>query len=376
VAVAEHAAGFSRERVLTASFTLPAYRYGQDQRRTGWSRRQFAFYNELELRLNALPGTVAAAITDSLPPGAATRTVPYVALARPGGNSTDPGMSGSVKWRYVSPGYFEALGTRITRGRGFSEEDRAPGVRNVVVNESLARRLTGDDGDPVGKRMGAATVIGVAADSRNAGLERSVDPEFYQVRKSTGDGVPGSGDDAWWRRASVVVRSNLAARYAEETLRAAIRSIDPAVPVEIKTMDAQVGAFLTRPRFQTSLLLLFALTGLALAGIGLYGLISFLVVERTREIGIRIALGATPRHVAGLVVSNAVRWTAVGTVLGLAASLSVLRVLKGLLYQVNITDVRVFAGAVAVLVAVAILAAWIPAYRASRTDAVIALRHD
>ena len=180
-------------------------------------------------------------------------------------------MSGSVKWRYVSAGYFEALGIPIRRGRSFSDADRATGERNVVVSESLARRLVGD-GDPIGKRLGANIVIGVAADVRNAGLDRPTDPEFYQIRKSTGEGIPGSGDDAWWGRATAIVRSNLNERDAVESLRAAIQQVDPAVPIRIETMKARVDRFLTRPRFQTTLLSMFAFTGLVLAAIGLYGL--------------------------------------------------------------------------------------------------------
>jgi putative ABC transport system permease protein len=219
-------------------------------------------------------------------------------------------------------------------------------------------------------------VIGVAGDVRNTGLDRPVEPEFYLLRKATGDGIPGSGDVAWWRRATVIVRSNLGERDAVETLRAAIREVDPAVPVKVETMEARVDQFLTRPRFQTTLLSLFAFTGLVLAGIGLYGLISFLVAERTREIGVRVALGATPREVAKLVVSDGMRWTASGVIIGIAGAGSLLRLLKGLLYEVNVLDVRVFAGAIAVLVTVAILAAWLPAHRASKIDPMVALHHD
>ena len=217
--------GFSRQRVVTASFTLPAYRYGRDLQRTGWSTQQFNFYTELEGLENA-PGAMATAITDSLPPGTPPRTAPYPAVASPGGKVTDPGMSGSVKWRYVTPGYFEALGIPIRRGRSFSDEDRAVGLRNVVVNESLARRLFGD-GDPVGKTLGANFVIGVAGDVKNAGLDRAADPEFYMVRKSTGEGVPGSGDPAWWRRATPsfdptwlpVMRSSCCGRPSVRSIR-------------------------------------------------------------------------------------------------------------------------------------------------------------
>jgi putative ABC transport system permease protein len=367
--------GFNRERLVTASFTLPSYRYGKDLHPTGWSSRQFQFYEELEARLRDLPGAVATAVTDSLPPGLAPRTAPYVALANPGGKVTSPGMSGSVKWRYVSLGYFEALGIPILRGRDFSEADRAPGLHNVVVNELLARRLAGA-GDPIGRRLGRNTIIGVAGDARNAGLDRPAAPEFYEIRKATGDGVSGSGDDAWWRRATAIVRTNLNQRDAVRSLRAAFHEVDPSVPIEIESMQARVDRFLTKPRFETSLLSLFALTGLVLAAIGLYGLISFLVVERTREIGVRMALGATPGEVARMVVANALGWTAAGAILGIGGSAWVLRLLQGLLYEVNASDLRVFAGAVGVLVAAAISSAWLPAWRASRIDPMAALRHE
>jgi len=196
------------------------------------------------------------------------------------------------------------------------------------------------------------------------------------VRKHTGAEIPGSGDEALWRRATAIVRSNLSERDTAELLRAAIRQVDSTVPVEIATMEARVDRFLVRPRFQTALLLLFALTGLALAGIGLYGLISFLVVQRTREIGVRMALGATPAEAARLVVSGAARWTVVGVAIGIVGAGSLLRLLEGLLYQVQVLDLRVFAGAVAVLIAAAISAAWLPAHRAAKIDPAIALRHE
>jgi ABC-type antimicrobial peptide transport system permease subunit len=141
-------------------------------------------------------------------------------------------------------------------------------------------------------------------------------------------------------------------------------------------MRTQVDRFLTRPRFQTALLSMFAFTGLVLAGIGLYGLISFLVAERTREIGVRMALGATQGDVVRLVISSGVLWTAAGAVIGIAASRSLSRLLQGLLYEVQPMDIRVFAGASATLVTVAILAAWFPARRAARVDPMIALRND
>jgi len=225
-------------------------------------------------------------------------------------------------------------------------------------------------------RLGRNIVIGVAENVRNAGVDRDPEAEFYQVRKTTREGIAGSEDFAWFRRATVIVRSRLSQRDAEAQLRAAIRDVDPAVPIQMQTMADRVDNFFARPRFQTSLLLLFALTGLTLAGIGLYGLISFLVAERTQEIGVRVALGATPEMVEKLVVADGARWTAIGAVVGIASSAGLLKLLEGLLYQTKTGDLRVFAGAVAVLVCVAMLAAWLPARRAARIDPMAALRQE
>ena len=147
----------------------------------------------------------------------------------------------------VQPPGGNALVPRLERGFHCGNElvDRAPGVRNVVVSESLARRLVGE-GDPTGTRLGANTVIGVAGDVRNAGLDRPSEVEFYQVRKATREGIAGGEDFAWWRRATAIVRSNLGERDAAESLRAAIRQVDPAVPIKLETMEARVDTFLTR----------------------------------------------------------------------------------------------------------------------------------
>jgi putative ABC transport system permease protein len=363
--------GFEQERIVTASFTLPPYRYADHI-------RQMNFFNQLEARLNELPGATSVAITDSLPPGGETRTRPYVGLANPGGSATDPGMEGLVRWRYVTPGYFAALGVPILRGRVFSSDDRGPGEEHVILSEALSHRVFGST-DPIGRHIRSVPpmfVVGIAADARNAGLGAAIDPELYIVRKASLDGVPGSGDSAWSRRATVVVRSMLTDGAAADSLRSAIQQLDPAVPVKLETMRAQVERFLARPRFQTALLSMFAVTGLILAAIGLYGLISFLVAERTREIGIRMALGATPESVVRLVVATAAHWTVVGVAIGIAASAVLFRLLQGLLYAIPKINLPVFAASVTALAAVALIAAWLPARRAAKVDPISALRHD
>ena len=363
--------GFERERIVTASFTLPQYRY-QDE------ARQQNFFTQLEARLNGIPGVVAAAITDSLPPGGDTRTAPYAALLDPSGSAGETSTEGSVRWRYVTPGYFEALGIPIKRGRVFSDTDRLPGEQQVILSESLSRRGLGE-GDAIGKSIGGGwprLVIGIAGDVRNAGPANSPDPEFYVVRKTSRDGIPGGGGPDWSRRATAIIRSTLSETAAAESLRSTMHELDSTLPVKIETMDSQVDHYYARPRFQTALLSLFAFTGLVLAGIGLYGLISVLVAERTREIGVRIAFGATRSRIARMVIADAARWTGAGAIVGIAASAGLLHLLQGLLYEVKPLDARAFIAAVTVLVAVALLAAWIPARRASRVEPMIALRHE
>jgi hypothetical protein len=283
-----------------------------------------------------------------------------------------------VKWRYVTPGYFEALGIPIRRGRAFSDADRHPGELRVILSESLARRRFGES-DPVGRRIGGGWpqfVVGVAGNVRNAGLDSAPAPEFYVLRKFSRDGIPGTADPAWWRRATAIVRTTLNESAAAESLRSAIGQLDPELPLKIETMERQVDQFLVRPRFHTALLLLFAFTGLVLAAIGLFGLVSFLVAARTREIGVRIALGASPGRITKMVVSDAARWTAAGVMLGILGSASLMHLLRGLLYEMHALDLRAIAAAIATLATVAHLAAWIPARRASRIEPVRALREE
>jgi len=360
--------GINPESVVTASFMLPPYRYSTDE-------RQIAFFAQLEKSLKAIPGSAAVALTDSLPPGPAPRTIPYVGLVNPGGNARDPGMSGTIQWRWVSLGYFESLGIAIRRGRSFVAEDRQPGVSNVVINETLARRAFGGD-DPIGRRIGRSTVIGVAADVRNLGPEQVSNPEFYEVRKVSRAGMAGSSDPAWPRRATAIIRTRLDKRIAEQSLRKSLHEIDASVPFQSETMEAQIGHFYTRARFQTALLFLFALIGLVLAGVGIYGLIAFLVAERTRELGVRIALGATTGEISRLVVANAARWSFVGLVVGSLASFYSSRLLQGLLYGIQPSDPRVYALALISFALVAVFAAWLPARRAARIDPIVALRHE
>jgi putative ABC transport system permease protein len=367
--------GFGKNGVVTASFILPRARYSDGYRAVN-------FFNQLEERIKMLPGAAASAISDTIPPGNDNEhNRPYVGLANPGGNASDPNMGGEVRWRYVTPGYFAALGVPIRRGRDFSEADRAMDVKPVIMSRSLAKRLHGDE-NPVGKIIASSNpsfvVVGVAGDVQNSGLGGASELEMYLVRERAPVGIfeNQGGNNCGWCRAVAIVRSSLNERATEDLLLNTIHGLDPGIEVATATMNQHVDRYLVRPRFESVLLSAFALNGLLLAAIGLYGLASFLVADRTREIGIRMAIGATRRDVIGLLMAAGMRWTAAGTLFGLICSAGLTRLLKGMLYDVRTDDPRVFVIAALVLFVIAMLATFLPSRHASRIDPMIALRHE
>jgi predicted permease len=363
--------GFDSEHVVTASFTLPRLRYGANE-------QQIDFFRRLEERIAHIPGAGSSAITDSLPPTGGTRARPFSALQIEGQPPFDQGTGGMIAWRFVTPGYFSTLGIPIIAGRGFTEEDRVAGQPVAVVSQSLARKLFEGE-NPVGRRIKLdawTTIVGVARNTKNLGAERS-DPEYYLLRRPVADETYNNqGPGGAWRHAIVAVRTPLDPRTMTQWLRSELASMDPTIPVEFSTLAAHVGTLSSRPRFHATLIGLFAAMGVALAAIGLYGVMAFLVAQRTREIGVRMALGATPANVIRLVITRAARWTIGGAAVGLLGSLYTGRLLRAILFESAGTDVWVLAGVVALLLACALAAAWIPARRASRVDPMTALRHE
>jgi putative ABC transport system permease protein len=225
------------------------------------------------------------------------------------------------------------------------------------------------------------SVIGVAADVDNAGAAGHSDPEYYVLRKKIIDPDAGRNEGLVSRSlhvydgaAFVIVRSAARPGAVANWIRTEAAALDPTVPVTISTMEQRVRAVVERPRFNAFLLTLFALIGVLLAASGLYGLISFLVVQRTQEIGVRIALGATPAKIAGLVLQDALRWTATGVAIGLAGAAITARSLSSILFQVRAGNPLLFGGAALLLVAIALAAAALPSLRASHIDPVEALR--
>jgi putative ABC transport system permease protein len=365
--------GLSPEHVVTADFILGRQHYSE-------AVRQLQFFDDLESRLRTIPGVTAFTVTDSLPPYGGVRSRPLVAIQVEGRPPFHDGTGGMVIWRYVTPGYFDTLGVRIVRGRRFEDSDRAAGESTIVLSDSLARKLF-PGGDAIGRRLGIDehwwTVIGIAADVRNNGPAAEASPEYYTLRKPTLDvtfrnQMPPSG----WRQAKVAIRTPVNPNVMGGWLRKEIAAIDPALPVTVSTMQQRVSRLADRPRFNAFLLALFAGMGLALAAIGLYGVMSFLVGQRTQEIGVRMALGATPRAITKLMLLRAAAWTLAGALSGLIGSLFAVRAVRSLLFEVPERDPWTVAVVLPLLSLVALMAAWIPSLRAARADPMTALRHE
>ena len=355
--------GISADRVVTASISLGQL-YPE-------AARQVAFFEELERRLKRLPGVQELALSDSLPPGGWEHSRVYASIEVEGRPRFAEGTGGMVTWRSVTPGYFSALDIPIIRGRGFTEEDRKPNEHVLVLSDALARRLFPGE-DPLGQhlRLGLEgpwfTVVGVAGNVKNAGLFNREDPEYYLVRRHT-------PDDAF-SASTLIIRSAMNPQAMAHWVRSEIADVDRTLPVTIETMKQRVGTFAERPRFDATLLGLFALIGILLAAVGIYGVISFLVTQRTQEIGVRMALGATRGDILRLFAGRGLKLIAVGVALGLVAGLAVTRVVASLLYGVSTDDPSTFAAVVMGLAGVAFLATYIPARRATKVDPMVALR--
>jgi predicted permease len=359
--------GMDTKSVLTAGIDLAEYRYPD-------SAKQLAFFTQIELRLKQMPGITSLALSNSLPPSGGMQATFLSSVEIPGHTKFSAGTGGMIGYRRITPGYFPALGIPILHGRGFREEDRYPAEKPVILSEALARKLFPNEEDSLGKsfRFGSQnewrTIVGVAGDVKNNGLAAPADPEFYIPWKNETDG--------YFRSAHVIIQSAINAQAIAQWIRSETAAIDPTVPVTIDGMKSRVEKLAQQPRFTAVLLSLFASMGVLLAGIGIYGVVGFLVAQQTREIGIRIALGATRQSVLKLVLSNMLRWTVVGAALGILGAWFCARLLESLLFEVRAHDPFLLVSALFVLLAVAFLAAWIPARRAMRVDPVVALRYE
>ena len=362
--------GLEVRHVVTAQISLTEHRYPD-------MPRQLGFYSEIESRISRIPGIAYVALSNSLPPSGQGQATFFASIEVPGRARPAEGTGGMVGFRMVTPNYFHTLAIPIIRGRPFTEQDRAPTEQPVILSEALANKMFPNE-DPLGKslRFGAAsdspslwrTIVGVAADVKNNGLIADADPEFY---------IPWKNDSqAYVRRSYVTFLTSLSPATVVPWARSQIAAIDPTTPVEFSTMTDRIGKLTERPRFEATLLSLFAGVAVLLASLGIYGVVSFFVSQRTQEIGVRMALGATPLSILKMVLFNVARWAVTGAILGILGSWFCARLLQSLLFEVRPHDPVLLTAALLVLLTVTFFAAWIPARRAARVDPMIALRYE
>ena len=353
--------GFRSERAITMQLLLPQTRYNN-------AASMIAFYRRLRGEVAAMPAVSASAVATTLPMTGSNITMGFA----PEGHPQDPSVRTSAAFFGVSPDYFSTLGIRIVRGRGFTERDDERAASVVVINETMAAKYWPGE-DPIGKRVQLRyndspprEIVGIAGDVKQTNLTDSVTPQMYAPFVQ-----------APWPFLMAVARTTAAPEAAAGSLRQALAHLDPEQSAgEIRTFDQYLARSIATPRFTAILLGAFAALALLLAGFGLYGVMAYSVAQRSREIGIRIALGAQAADVRSLVVSQAVRLGAAGLTIGVAGALAVTRVLDSLLFGVTASDPLTFAAVSAALVGVLVLAAYLPARRATRVDPIEALRAD
>jgi putative ABC transport system permease protein len=355
--------GFDPDNVVTVTVNPPAARYPTPRHRAD-------FYERVVEALRAIPGVQAAGATSRLPllAGNSARglNIPGVAAGVP----TD------ANYRTASPDYFTVMGIPLLRGRFFTDADREDHPLVAVISASLAQRFWPNE-DPIGRQFSIdqplITIVGVVGDVHAASLDAPVRPTVYVPYRQ--DAFPFM---------TFVIRSAKATRSTSPDWSASLAGVRPAIwqidkelaVGDVKTMDEQLSNSLSRRRFGVTLLTVFGVVAVTLAAIGLYGVLAFIVAQRRREIGVRMALGARPGDVVADVVGQGLRLTAVGVAAGVALSTVATRLIRSLLFATSPTDVMTFAAVSTLLVVVAAAASLVPALRASRVDPLVALRDE
>lgn len=357
------APGFRSENILTARLSLPGSRYPEN-------RRIAALEKEVLESLRGRPGVQSAGFATYVPLSGLDNDWAFLIEGRP---PLPVGTHNIAQYRPVSAGYFETIGIPLLRGRTFTSADTGEAPWVVVINDSMASEYWPSE-NPIGQRLQIpgwptwGTVIGVVGDVLHAGLDGAAKAEMYlPVEQSLNiESDP-----------TIVVRAEIPAGAAADELRTAVFAIDPAIAVDrIETMQHLVSGSVAQPRFRTMILAAFSLLALVMASIGIYGVMNYLVIQRTREFGIRLSLGATPTDVRRLVLRRAATLIGAGTCLGLVGSVLLVRLITKLLFGTAPLDPLTFAAVPVLLAAVALAASYIPARRATKVDPLVALRYE
>jgi putative ABC transport system permease protein len=357
-------AGFRPDHLLTMRLALPNVTYKDAPAVLG-------FYGQLMPRINSLPGVASAAVATGLPPARqimANDTFIEGLVPVPGGplNNLD-------YWNSVTPNYFATVGARLLEGRFLSDNDGANAPLVVVVNQAMAKMYWPHE-SALGHRLRVnptapwRTIVGVVADIKNAAIDRPAGTEvFYPFEQS-----PGGRGLSW-----IVVRTKNEPMSLAAAVRGEIRKLDAALPVaSVGTMDDVMSTARSRPRFLTLLLTMFSSLSLILAALGIYGVISYAVVQRTNEIGLRMALGAQGSDVLRLIGTSGMKLAAAGTIIGAAGAFVLTRFMSTMLFGVSAIDPLTFIAMAGALIAVTMVACYVPAKRASKVDPLVALRYE
>jgi predicted permease len=361
--------GFRTDHILTARLSLPPQYTNGNVFGIGQHRRISAFQRELLERVRGIPGVQSAAFAAYLPLSGTDSSWAFDIEGRP---AKPLGVYDITYYRPVSANYFETVGIPLLRGRSFDPRDNEDSPLVVVVNETMAGTYWNQQ-NPIGQRVRFSdqkwrTIVGVVGDIRHEGLGMRPEPEMY---------VPYGQIANVESRPTIVLRTSIEPTNLTSALRKAVSEVDASVPLDqIATMKQIVSVSVGQPRFRTAVLLMFAILALFVASIGLYGVMSYLMSQRTREFGIRIAVGATSGALLRLVLGQAAKLVSIGICLGLVGAILLARSIASLLFGITPFDTATFASVSLLLAIVALLASYIPARRATRIDPVVALRFE
>jgi putative ABC transport system permease protein len=371
-------AGFTADDVVVVPVDLPQARYPEPH-------RQREFFDRLAARLAALPGVDAVGSVSHLPLGGSDNWSPFTVVGRP---APPPGQEPNAPFRTASPEYFRVLGIPLVRGRFFSAADARVSIPIIrwypqqpqpegfdrpqpapvaIVSEAAAKQFFPGQ-DPIGHKFHVmfspeVTIVGMVGDVKHNGLNQPAYPHIYLAQ-----------NQEVWNWTSIVIKTKSPVASLAPAIRAQVASLDPDLPVSVRAMTDVRSESVGQPRLYALLVGCFAALAVGLALVGIFGVVSHTVVQRTREIGVRVALGAEQREIQRFVVAQGMRPVAIGLIAGVAGAMALTRSLESLLFEVRPTDPLTFGIGVAVLGFVAAVACWIPARRAARLDPIAALR--